>query len=236
MLRIVFKSYFAVIIMLTVGFLVLESSAVNAQPDSDNTSFDIEVVVSGAITIACSDGNAIQMIGDGPNNTIDGLAGGTATSGLATCTTTTNNATGYIMDVNATSSPNALTLTDNTSYTFDDATGTTNTFELHFGDMVGDSETGFGFSASSTPGDMDAAFLTNGSACSTGALSSNTVCFRGFDTTNPISNTIRVIDRSTSASGGVPTEFIFLAKSGSSANPQSGTYKATMVVTVTNNN
>jgi hypothetical protein len=164
---------------------------------------------------------------------LQGLTGGTS-YGTSTVAITTNNVTGYNMTIafaTATAMQGENITSDINNYT--PTVGGTPDF--NFSVPAGTAEFGYTIDSVTTPGDIDARFKDNGSACNTGSGTLIGKCWYGAaNATTPVT----LINRPNATPGtGATSTIVF--RVGVGANPvpalQQGFYTATATLTVLTN-
>ncbi len=150
---------------------------------------------------------------------ISGLAGGTAKA-TSSWTVITDNSAGYILTIEATTSP---ALKSSSGASFGDYV--TANADPDFVFAVNAASSTFGFSPEGTH--ITSRFKDNGSVCNTGAGDTSDRCYAGLSTTP---QTV-ASSQSANAPGGTETTARFAAGVGASKIQDSGTYQATVIVT-----
>lgn len=189
-------------------FIGTEAQVAKAVTDG----FNVDLSVTAEISLNCPDTTISE-------NSIQGLTGGTSTV-KEVCTVITNNATGYSLAINATSSPAMRLISDPGNFSFDDHQ-LTNSFNFAYTTA----SSVFGYSVSST--NAASSFKNDGAGACGGSNVDDAHCFTGL-TTSPV---IVVQSSDPTTVSGAPTEFNFEAAVGSSKNQKTGAYRATIVVT-----
>lgn len=152
---------------------------------------------------------------------ITGLSGGTAT-GLSDINVATNNATGYSLEISASTSPAMKLLAGSGSFSDYAPAGSDPDFTW----SMPNTSSAFGFSPEGP--DVIARYLDNGSACNqTGGTDTAGACWDGFSTSP------KIVSQSASANepNGTTTTVRMQAESGSHHSQAPGHYRAEVVVT-----
>lgn len=182
---------------------------------------DVSLTVTGEVSVSCSSTASLA-----PN--IAGQTGGTATSTF-TCTTITNNTTGYTLTIKKSQK---LMITDAADQRFDDYSTNSTSTDYTWSTVASGAEE-FGFSiyncASST--DVTSRYLNNGTDCNEGGTT--LTAWRCWDAIPTTPTTRAVLSRSTATPvAGIAVEFGLQAQASSSNNLTSGSYTTTTTVTV----
>jgi Tfp pilus assembly protein PilV len=219
--------------LITIAFMALEP-VVSRAAASTNDSFTITQTITGAIAFATAPGD-VSMVGS-----IDGLTGGTS-YGTTSVRITTNNATGYNMTIQF-SSTTAMTqnASDGNDYINNYIWSTsTATYPSGFLTSVANGQFGFTVNASNTA-DISDVFTGNGTTdCGTGAGSTfalNT-CWRGASSTNQTFETELLNTTAPTPASGSTSTVQFRVSIPNNPNPaiSNGTYVATATLTATEN-
>ena len=232
-LRLSFFEAVVVLLLVTFTYMSIEP-VVGRAADTDTDTFTITQTVDDALAIANAPVADVTMVG-----TLDGITGGTS-YGTTTVRVTTNNATGYNMTIQF-SSTTAMTRTTSTTtpeiYNFQYGTGTAS-YPAGF-TSAAYAQFGFTVNASSTS-DISSVFTGDGStACGTGEGSTFAlnVCWRGASSTVETTET-ELINTSgpAPASGSTSTvQFRITIPATPSPAVPNGTYVATATLTATEN-
>lgn len=212
-------SIFTALFLLSITFFSLEGTIVSADQTASTTptstlNFNVTLSVTSELSLTCPSSVAMSSI--------SGLTGGSSISS-ADCNVKSNDVNGYILYINASSSP-ALVNNSSSSIYFDNYR--TSTPEYTWVNAAASSS--FGISVSST--DAVTAFKNDTSVCGSGSLTSYTACFRSLSTSN-----ISLASASAAtAYSGVTTTIGFKAEVGSTRNQPTGTYTAGITVTAFN--
>lgn len=201
------------------NYLVESTLGEQASGDSTSTLYTVrggyqqasESIGGGSISISAGSDVALSSI--------SGLAGGESKA-TTSWTVTTDNASGYILHIEATSTP-ALRGTGGASFADYTPTGAAPDFVF----TVGASEAEFGFSPEGSH--IVQRFKDNGSACDTGSSDATDRCYDALSTTP----TTIASSGSPNNPTGTPTTVRFAAGVGASKIQDSGAYVATIVVT-----
>lgn len=185
---------------------------------STSTSFNLyggyQQMSTVSTTISMSVSGNVSLL-----PSIGGLSGGSA-YGSTDILVSTNNSTGYSLQLAATSSP-ALTLGVNS---FADYV-TTVVDVPDFSWSIANTSSAFGFSASGD--DVASAFLSNGSACNVGVVHNSAACWKGFSVTDFVVGS----SISSNAPSYTTTTISMFASAGSNRRQPSGSYSANIVIT-----
>ncbi len=217
----------AVGLFLAFSFLLLEPTVSRAITDD----FTVTQVISGAISFQTL-ANDVAMVG-----TLDGLTGGTS-YGTTTTRVRTNNATGYNMTINF-SSTTAMGRNSGggliPNYVY--STGTA-AYPSGFDTSSVGAQFGFSVNASATA-DVSDVFTNTGAACGTSNNGSFTVnnCWRGASTTSSTTVTELINTSAPTPGSGSTSTVQFRITIPSNPNPAvpNGTYVATATLTALDN-
>ena len=210
---------FATIVMMS--FVALEPATAGAQA-SDTAQVQVNLTVNDEIAITNDDGNSINMgqLGVSSNEA----------TGASSFTVTTNNAAGYQLQVEATSSP--AMVGQNVTDEFADyaaSSSAPSTWDISDGSGTAQ-DYAFGFSADGAAAD---AKWGTGSGCTQGTDIPDTGrSYAGFEGTTKL-----LVGQTSSSTSGEQTTICFAAaKQGDNGDgaPSSGNYQATVIATATN--
>lgn len=164
---------------------------------------------------------------------LQGLTGGNS-FGTSTFAINTNNPTGYNMTLAF--ATNTAMQGENVSSDIDNYTPAVGgTPDYSFAVGANDAEFGYSVNGVTTPGDIDARFKNNGSACNTGSSATVGKCWYN---TAAAASAVTIINRTTATPGtGATSTIVFQV--GITANPspavQTGYYNATATLTAVTN-
>lgn len=201
----------AILLSSFLSYAYLEPASANAAVATSST----------VVTLTVQTGISISTPGNSSMSTIMGVAANSAI-GTTTWTVITNNALGYTLAVNATSTP-AMQATTTSTTIADYQTGAPNTWSVTSGNAA------FGYSAFGT--DVPTGTWGTGAICSGAGgpnATSTTLKYKGF-TTSPFTVATR---SATTTTTGVSTTVCYGAEQNNFFIP-SGTYQATIVATAT---
>ncbi len=205
----------AIVVMVAFVFTLLEPTLGFAITDDFTIRQQITDEIS--FTVPAAD---VTMVG-----AIQGITGGNAT-GTTQTVVRTNSAAGYTMDISFSGAP-AMRGEVSTSSAIRDYVAAEPTFTF-----TASSAALFAYTVTaSTTADLDPSFLNNGAACNTGAGSTVDRCWKG-----PATSNFRIVNRSTSASGGATTTLKFLVNVPNNPSPAlvQDFYTATATLTALN--
>ena len=220
----------SVVVVCAIGlFLVLEPTVGHTQSTSDE--FLVTQTITSAMSFLTNPGD-VTMSG-----TIDGLTGGTA-YGTTTARIRTNNATGYNMTIQF-SSTTAMGRTGGSGY-INNYLYSTSTANYPSGFTTAPANAQFGFTVNaSTTSEISSVFTDNGSACGTSNNGSFTFgnCWRGASSTDETFETELINTSGPSANSGSTSTVVFRVTLPSNPVPivPNGTYVATATLTATEN-
>lgn len=217
----------AVAMALSVTFILLEPMASRAITDD----FTVTQVVSGAISFQTNPGD-VSMTG-----TLDGLTGGTS-RGTTTVRVRTNNATGYNMTIQFSSTTAMGRNGDGGRINNFLYSTSTASYPAGFNTAPANAQFGFTVNASNTV-DISSVFTHSGAVCGTGNNGSFTVnnCWRGASTTDATFETELINTSSPTPASGSTSTVQFQITIPNNPNPAvpDGTYTATATLTALDN-
>ncbi len=218
----------AVLTIVTVGFMAVEPTISRSAVEQ----FTVTQTVSGAIAFAAST-TAVTMLG-----TLNGLTGGTS-YGTTTARVTTNNAGGYNMTIQFSSTTamirNGSNLSEIQNYQY-----STSTAGYPSGYDISTANAQFGFSVNaSNTADISDVFTHSGGLCGTANNGSFTVnnCWRGGSETDETNATELLYTGAPTPASGSTSTIQFRITIPNSPNPAvpDGTYTATATLTALDN-
>lgn len=213
--------------LLTIAFLALEPVVGRAITDE----FTVTQVVSGAISFQTTAGD-VTMVG-----TLDGLTGGTS-YGTTTVRVRTNNASGYNMTIQF-SSTTAMIRNGGGGYISNYLYSTsTASYPSGYDASPANSQFGFTVNASNTS-DVSSVFTHSGALCGTGNNGSFTInnCWRGASSTDETTETELINTSAPTPASGSTSTVQFRITIPNNPNPAvpDGTYVATATLTALDN-
>jgi hypothetical protein len=208
-------------VIFLVGLVVFVSFEPSIVESADNKQITVSTTVTAEFSVTSPD-STLALSPSIPG--ITGNAGSPAT-GTETFTVITNNSTGFIMKIKASSvTPAALVHTTDNTYYFSDHT-TTASYDWT---APGAAAASFGYTINpATAADKAQAFKDNGAACG-GAYTGNTTdkCWSGLTASD-----VTVISRATPTSAAGEAEAVKFNAESNAKFLRSGSYTATITVT-----